>query len=121
MVNSSNQEKELHLLSDVEDLPFDAAASIQGGAAMELYRHPNLKGDRLAAFDGGGVRSMSGNANNQATSVRIEEGRWQFFDLPGWPSIFGRPIGRAVTLGRGTYDFRSFKLDDRVSSFRRVG
>lgn len=121
MSNKINQTKDFDNILDVEDLSCDTAANIQGGAAMELYRHPQLKGDRLAAFDGGGVRSMSGNANNQATSVRINEGRWQFFDLPGWPSILGRPIGRSVTLGRGTYDFRSYNLDDRVSSFRRVG
>lgn len=115
--NSVNQTRSFYNILDVEDLPYNTAANIQGGAAMELYRHPNLKGDRLAAFDGGGLSKMSGNADNQATSVRITAGRWRFYALPG----LARFIGKSVTLGPGVYDFRSFQMDDSVSAFTRVG
>ena len=98
----------------VNELDNQTAAAIQGGAAMTLYRHANLTGDILAAFDGGGVRTMSSNANNQASSVRITEGKWRFYDLPYW-----NPLGRSVELGVGVWNFVG--LNDKISSLRRIG
>lgn len=114
MSHGNKQTNDIYNLSGVEDLSCDTAANIQGGAAMELYRHANLKGDRLAAFNGGGVRTMSSNANNQASSVRIREGKWAFYDLPFWNGW-----GRGVTLGPGTWNF--IGLNDKISSLKRVG
>jgi hypothetical protein len=106
--------KQLDATLAVNELDNQTAAAIQGGAAMTLYRHANLTGDILAAFDGGGVRTMSSNADNQASSVRITEGKWKFYDLPYWV-----PLGQSVELGVGVWNFVG--LNDKISSLRRIG
>jgi hypothetical protein len=126
MLNNMNSTKDLYNIPGVEDLSCDTAAAVQGGAAMTLYRHINLKGDVLAKFDGGGVRWMSSNANNQASSVKITEGRWRFFSSPNWNPIGVEGGPGWVTLGRGTYNFTDIRnliggsLNDKISSFKRV-
>jgi Beta/Gamma crystallin len=118
MSNTNNQVTSLdNAMFGIEDLSCDVAANVQGGAAMELYRHANLQGDRLAAFSGGGVRTMSSNANNQASSVKITSGKWKFYDLPNWIDVPFRTD--SVVLGAGTYNFVG--LNDKISSFRRIG
>jgi hypothetical protein len=125
-MSNNNQAKDFYNVPDVEDLSYDTAANVQGGReyAMTLYRDINLQGDVLGQFDGGGLRRMSSNADNQASSVKITQGRWTFYNSPNW-----NPVGNPgfVTLGLGTYNFTDIRnaigvsLNDKVSSFRRTG
>lgn len=129
MSNNMNRIKDIYNTPGVEDLSCDAAANIQGGRdyAMTLYRHIDSEGDKLAEFDGGGVRWMSSNANNQASSVRITEGRWRFFSSPNWNPVGVEGGPGWVTLGPGTHNFTDVRnligvsLNDKISSFKRVG
>jgi len=116
MFSSNNQTKSIYTPSDVEDLSYDTAANIQSDAAMTLYKHANFQGDRLAEFNGGGVRTMSSNADNQASSVIITEGTWSFYDSLFW--LFGRVKGKGITLGPGRYNFVG--LNDKISSLHRA-
>jgi hypothetical protein len=118
MSNINNQVTSLdNAMFGIEDLSCDAAANVQGGAAMTLYRHANRGGDVLGSFDGGGLRRMSSNANDQTSSVTITEGKWKFYDQSNWIDI---PfVNDSVVLGAGTYNFVG--LNDKISSFRRVG
>jgi Beta/Gamma crystallin len=118
MSNINNQVTSLdNAMFGIEDLSCNAAANVQGGAAMTLYRHANLQGDVLGSFNGGGLRSLSSNANDQISSVRITEGKWQFFSESNWINV---PFKKdTVTLGPGTRNF--VRLNDKISSFRRVG
>lgn len=98
------------------ELDDEVAATCSGGRdyAMTLYRHNDLQGDVLGQFDGGGLRTMSSNANNQASSVKITEGKWRFYNFPYW-----NRLGGSVELGVGSWNFNGF--NDKTSSFRRIG
>jgi hypothetical protein len=117
MLNTKEYFQNLEATPAFQELDNQTAAAIQGGAAMTLYRHANLTGDILAEFNGGGVRTMSSNANDQASSVRITEGKWKFYDARYWLDIPG--AADTVELGVGNWNFVG--LNDRISSFRRVG
>ncbi len=117
MSNSNNQIKDIYNIPGVEDLSHDTAANIQGGRdyAMTLYRHVDLK-DVLGQFDGGGLRKLSSNADNQASSVRITEGKWKFYTRSNWVDL---PFSNdTVTLGKGDWNLNGF--NDSISSFRRI-
>ena len=113
MPDINNQVKTLNNIAEVQELDNETAATIQGGVAMTLYRHANRKGDVLGEFNGGGLRRLSSNADNQASSVKITEGKWKFYNSPEWS-----PLGGSVELGVGNWNFAG--LNDKVSSFRRV-
>jgi hypothetical protein len=117
MLKTKDDFQNLEATLAVKELDNQTAAAIQGGAAMTLYRHTNLGGDILAEFDGGGVRTMSSNANDQASSVTITEGEWAFYEDSEWNQL---SIGEdSVVLGVGSWNFSG--LNDKISSFRRVG
>jgi Beta/Gamma crystallin len=118
MSSTNNQVTSLdNAMFGIEDLSCNAADSVQGGAAMTLYRHANRQGDVLGSFNGGGLRTLSSNANNQISSVKITSGKWKFYDLSNWIDVPFRTD--SVVLGAGTYNFVG--LNDKISSFRRVG
>jgi hypothetical protein len=111
MSNTSIQD--LNQFAELQELSNETAATVQGGAAMHLYRHANFV-DQLGAFDGGGLRTLSSNANNQTSSIVINSGRWRFYNLPGW-----NVAGGYIDLGPGRYNLRRF--NDKISSFKRIG
>jgi hypothetical protein len=114
MLETQKDFNQLDATLAVEELDNQTSAAIQGGAAMTLYRHSNPSRDILGQFDGGGLRTLSSNANNQASSVRITEGKWKFYNFPYW-----NPLGGSVELGVGHWNFTG--LNDKISSFKRVG
>ena len=103
--------KQLEATLAVNELDNQTAAAIQGGAALTVYRHANLQ-DKLGEFNGGGLRTLSSNANNQISSVEITAGKWNFYDLPHY-------LGRSLQLGVGKWNIVG--LNDKISSFKRVG
>jgi hypothetical protein len=110
---------------EVEELSNDAAATIQGGR-VELYRHHarHPKNERLGVFNGGGLRRLSSNANNQISAIRISAGggTWRFYDFPNWlpGGSGGTWTIRAPRSGTAWYNVPA-RLNDKISSFRRIG
>jgi hypothetical protein len=94
----------------VEELDNEVAATIQGGADLEVYRHVNAK-DLLGTFNFGSS-TLSSNANNQISSVRVNAGRWRFYEYPHY-------IGRVWEItNRGLYNAPPW-FNDTISSLRR--
>ena len=112
MLNTKEYFNQLDATLAVNEIDNETAATIQGGAAMTLYRH-GIGSEILGEFNGGGLRRLSTNANNQASSVKITAGKWKFYDYPEW-----NPLGASVELGVGTWNFVG--LNDKISSFKRV-
>lgn len=102
--------KQVEATLAVEELDNEVAATIQGGAGLDVYRHVNGR-DLLGSFNFASS-SLSSNANNQISSVRINAGRWKFYEYPNY-------VGRVweVTT-RGLHNVPSW-FNDTISSLKR--
>lgn len=94
----------------VKELDDEVAAAIQGGYDLEVYRHANQK-DWLGGFNFG-TDGLSSNANNQISSIKVNAGRWKFFD---WSNYLGQSW---TVSGPGTYNVPEW-FNDRITSIRR--
>ncbi|MEH2289033.1 beta/gamma crystallin-related protein [Nostoc sp.] len=104
----------------VTELDNEAAAAIQGGAALTVYQDVGLA-NQLGEFNIGKGR-LSASANDEISSIRITEGRWKFYEDANYK-------GAAIDFGPGNYDLTSYKFgflgirswNDNISSFKRIG
>lgn len=103
--------KQVEATLAVEELDNEVAATIQGGANLEVYRHINGR-DLLGTFNVGSS-ALSSNANNQISSVRVNGGRWRFFENFN----YGGRIWDVTT--RGLHNVPSW-FNDKISSFRSI-
>src|SRR4028118_781092 len=70
--------KQVEATLAVEELDNEAAAAIQGGYDLQVYRHANGI-DMLGDFSTS--RSfLSSNANDQISSIRVKAGTWRFYE-----------------------------------------
>lgn len=118
MLNTKEHFNQLDAIA-VTELDNETAAAIQGGAALELYRDIGLVG-YLGGFNFGGKKKLSSRANDEISSVRINAGKWEFYEDKNYG-------GKAINFGRGTYNLTSYTFglfrswNDKISSFRRIG
>jgi len=112
MANINNQTKTLNDIADVQELSSETAATVQGGAALEVYRHAGGV-DWLGGFNFR-TNQLSSNANNQISSVRVREGRWRFFN---WPNR-NRLGGFFEITKPGLYNIQG-GWNDQISSLER--
>ena len=82
-------------------------------AQLTLYEHDNFRGRGLDVVDGISNLKRAG-FNDTVSSISIARGHWEVCDDAGFR-------GRCELLGPGNYpSMRNFKLNDRISSVRRV-
>jgi hypothetical protein len=92
------------------ELDDEVAAAIQGGSDLEVYRHANQK-DWLGGFNFGKDK-LSSNADNQISSIKVNAGRWAFFDKSNY-------LGASWTVSKpGNYNVPEW-FNDRTTSLRR--
>lgn len=114
---------ELTGIAGVQELDNEAAAAIQGGDALELYKDTGVFGASglLGSFNTGGKRRLSSNANDQISSIVIRDGRWRFYENENYG-------GASLEFGPGRYDLPLYVLrfnpptswNDQISSFKRI-
>jgi hypothetical protein len=107
--------KQVEATLAVEELDNEVAAAIQGGRqyALEVYRHANGNdNDRLGRFDTK-LSALSSNANDQISSIRVNAGRWMFYEDANYQ-------GRSFELKTpGLYNLPS-GFNDTISSWERL-
>ncbi|MEH2296424.1 beta/gamma crystallin-related protein [Nostoc sp.] len=113
MSNINNQTLDLNSIELVQDLDHEAAATVSGGAALELYKDSNFQNPIF--FTDSGYSYIGDASNDQVSSIRVNEGTWAFYaDANGQ--------GTRSTLGPGEYPYTG-SLDvgnDTISSFYRL-
>lgn len=112
-IDTMNSNSNLDCIADelVTELTSEASAVIEGGWGIHLYRGPNFT-EQIAGANRGIPRLKF---NNQAKSVRIDSGRWRFYD--GFD--YKNPIG-TLDGNRAKY-WHLNSWSNRVSSILRVG
>lgn len=82
-------------------------------AQLTLFEHDNFRGRALDVVDA--ISNLKrADFNDTVSSISIERGHWEVCDDAGFR-------GRCEVLGPGDYPaMRDFKLNDRISSVRRV-
>ncbi|MEH2359041.1 beta/gamma crystallin-related protein [Nostoc sp.] len=113
MSNFNNQTQDLYSIELVQDLDHEVAASVSGGAALELYRDSDFQNPIF--FTDGGYSYIGDASNDQVSSIRVNEGTWAFYSDANFQ-------GTRSTLGPGEYPFTG-NLDvgnDSISSFSRL-
>lgn len=111
MLNTKEHFEQLETTLAVKELDDEAAAAIQGGWDLQVYRHANLV-DKLGSFNFGKSR-LSSNADDQITSFRINAGRWRFYTGANY-------TGRFFTWDKkGDWNVAA-SFNDVISSIRRV-
>lgn len=104
----------IELSPHLQELSCENAATIQGGANVELYDDVNF-GKPLVFTDSDS--SYVGDAiNDRVSSIRVNSGVYQFWTNANFQ-------GQSVTLSPGDYSFvgNVGLPNDSLSSFRRVG
>ncbi len=64
----------INFTADFQELTCEQAAAIQGGAAIELFRHENFQ-DLIWASDSP-TPNIGPELNDQATSAKVNSGQW---------------------------------------------
>lgn len=80
---------------------------------VELYERPNFAGTRLA-LDGAAADLAQYGMGNQASSVIVWRGQWEFCTQPQYR-------GACITVGPGRYDRLPAGLDNSLASLRPAG
>jgi hypothetical protein len=103
--------KQVEATLAVKELDNEVAAAIQGGYDLTLYRHINGR-DWLGSFN---TRRpvLSSNANDQISSVHVNDGGWRFYEHANYRGNFWD-----VTT-RGLHNVPSW-FNDRISSWKRL-
>ncbi len=105
----------IDLGADFQELTYEQAAAIQGGAIVTLYNDVNFGGDAFGSDTE--ISDMNFTAyNDLASSIVITEGTWAFYEHTNY-------YGASAVLGPGTYSWVENVgiANDTISSFRRVG
>lgn len=94
--------------------PIESAREIlTGAAAIEVFNQPGFRG-RTAAFDRD-IRNLTRQGfDDRVSSVVVNEGRWELCTDRGY-------TGQCRVFGPGEYARLGGRLDDNVTSLRRVG
>jgi len=104
--------KQVEATLAVEELDNEVAAAIQGGYDLQVYRHAN--GIDLLGDLGTSRSSLSSNANDQISSVRVGVGRWLFYEHANYTGqAWEAPVGRLSNLPSW--------FNDKASSILRLG
>lgn len=111
MLSTKEHFNQLETTLAVKELDNETAATIQGGYALEVYIHINFR-DRLGRANRGWSR-LSSNANDQISSVKINSGRWRFYEHANYK-------GASFVRGPGRWNVPS-NFNDRISSIERIG
>ena len=83
------------------------------GAGAILFEHGNFDGRALPV--GGDVFDLGNTGmNDAASSIRVNSGRWQVCSDPGFR-------GNCVVIDRSTYSLSPVRMNDNISSIRRIG
>jgi hypothetical protein len=77
-----------------------------------IYTQPNFTGKSLA-LRGDATNLLTQGMQDQASSIKVEAGRWEFCSQPDFN-------GDCVTLARGDYPTLEQKLNHRIESVREV-
>ena len=109
-----NQVDLLTEFTEMKDISNDSAASIQGGY-VNLYDLRNQK-VWLGKFHWGS-KKLSSRANDDVSSIYIQEGTWDFFEHKNYR---GRRIRLSAAVNGGKYNLRDYGFDQKMSSLRRV-
>jgi len=103
--------KQVEATLAVEELDNEVAAAIQGGYDLQVYRHANgrdLLGDLNTSRS-----SLSSNANDQISSVRVNAGRWRFYEHANYTGqAWEAPVGRLSNVPAW--------FNDKISSILRL-
>jgi hypothetical protein len=103
--------KEVEATLAVEELDNEVAAAIQGGCDLQIYKHANGI-DWLNDIDESRT-SLSSNANDKISSVRVGVGRWIFYEHANYG-------GRSWEAPRGKLSNVPSWFNDKISSIRRI-
>lgn len=96
----------------VKELDDEVAATIQGGKYdLQVYKDPNFQ-NLLGELNLSPGR-LPPKLDNQISSIKINNGRWRFSDLPN-------EQGLSVTFDPGSYQVLPKGIDDKTSSIIRV-
>jgi len=104
------------------DLTSAQAEVVKGGYyktrdPLNVYKHANFE-TWLGSFTEGS-RNLSPAANNQISSVIIDQGVWKFYDARFHIDV--RFVHDTITLGRGHFgNLGDFNFNDRISSIKRI-
>lgn len=103
----------INLATDLQDLTCEQAATIQGGAAVELYDDINF--DKPMVYTDFDYSYVGDTLNDRVSSIRINEGTWNFYTDANFE-------GNVVTLKPGSYPFvpNVGLPNDSLSSFKKV-
>lgn len=111
MLNTKEYFNQLDAIT-VTEIDSETAAAIQGGAALEVYRHAGQK-DLLGSFNSRSGPTLSSNANNQISSVKVNSGVWRLYDLSNWKGAY-------VEFSKGKHNVPAW-FNDRTTSLQKVG
>lgn len=111
MLSTKENFNQLETTLCVQELDNETAATIQGGWALEVYRHANLT-DKLGSFN---QRSpgLSSNSNDQISGFNINAGTWRFYEHANYKGAY-------LELGPGRWHLAGHSFNDRISSLKRV-
>ncbi|MBN3944552.1 beta/gamma crystallin-related protein [Nostoc sp. NMS9] len=112
MSNINNQTQDFYSIELVQDLSYETAAAISGGAALELYNDSNF--GKLLVQTNEGTGNVGNDVNDRITSIVVNEGVWRFFT----DSQFR---GLSADLGPGRYANIGLGFSDSITSFWRIG
>ncbi|MCC5647091.1 beta/gamma crystallin family protein [Nostoc sp. CHAB 5824] len=114
MSNINNQTQDLYSIELVQNLDHEDAATVSGGAALELYDGSNFRNQLVQTNNGTG--NVGDRVNDRTTSIVVNEGVWRFYtdsQFQGVSADLGP--GRYANIGLGIIP------NDSITSFRRIG
>lgn len=138
MSKNNNQSNSLSNIKFVQDISHESAADYSGGAGylgsgdpdVILYKDGNFQGVSLnlnAAIGDGlsNIGTNDGNGgggdngfNDQATSIRILRGEWEFYSSRDFGTV---PEDGATVQRLGPGEYNLFSLQDKITSAKRLG
>jgi hypothetical protein len=119
MSNINAQAKTLNDIAGVQELSNEAAAIVQGGALVDVYKHHDANGypyEWLGSANKSSKWQLSPGADNQISGIVVRGGHWRFYDLPG----FDEQGDYFDITEPGTYYLGGYFMNDRISSFKRI-
>ena len=111
MLNTKEYFNQLDAIA-VTELDNETSATIQGGYNLQLFNGDDVKTGLLGSFNSGGKPRLI--ANDQISSILVNSGQWRFYEHADYK-------GAAFTVGKGRWTLKNHSLNNKISSFQKVG
>ncbi len=120
MLNTKENFNQLDATLAVNEIDNEAAATIQGGADLIIYRDYGDKSTWLGQFNTKSPYELSKTANDAISGVIINKGTWKFFKNAGFEAKNGPYDSFTLNAKPGEWQAIPKDFNDKISSFRKL-